>query len=181
SGLLGITNMFQYKGFGLAFLVDARLGGKIFSGTLADMQANGTAAMTAPAGQREAFLVEGAVYDEASESYKANTTTVSPQRYWAAVAGVGNMGTTEANLYDASSVRLRNLQISYTLPVRFIAGTAIKRAKIGVTCNNVWLISSHMHGLDPESVYATGTNAIGFENGSAPTTRTFLFNLTVDF
>lgn len=181
SGLLGITNMFQYKGFGLAFLVDARLGGKIFSGTLADMQANGTAAMTAPAGQREAFLVEGAVYDEASESYKANTTTVSPQRYWAAVAGVGNMGITEANLYDASSVRLRNLQISYTLPDRFIAGTAIKRAKIGVTCNNVWLISSHMHGLDPESVYATGTNAIGFENGSAPTTRTFLFNLTVDF
>jgi hypothetical protein len=43
------------------------------------------------------------------------------------------------------------------------------------------MISSHMHGLDPESAYSTGTAAVGFENGSAPTTRTFYINLSVGF
>jgi hypothetical protein len=38
-----------------------------------------------------------------------------------------------------------------------------------------------MHGLDPESVFATGTTAVGFENGSAPTTRTFYINLSLGF
>ena len=38
-----------------------------------------------------------------------------------------------------------------------------------------------MHGIDPESVFATGSNATGFENGGAPTNRSFLFNLTVGF
>ncbi|MDB5062750.1 MAG: SusC/RagA family TonB-linked outer membrane protein, partial [Mucilaginibacter sp.] len=60
-------------------------------------------------------------------------------------------------------------------------GTGIQRAKIGMSVNNVWLISSHMNGMDPESVYATGSNATGYESGSAPTTRTILLNLTVGF
>jgi hypothetical protein len=43
------------------------------------------------------------------------------------------------------------------------------------------MIKSHMNGLDPESVFATGSNATGFENGAAPTTRTFLVNLALSF
>jgi hypothetical protein len=55
----------------------------------------------------------------------------------------------------------------------------IQKAIVSVSCNNVWLITSHMRGLDPESSYATGTTAYGFENGSAPTTRTFYINLSL--
>jgi hypothetical protein len=47
--------------------------------------------------------------------------------------------------------------------------------------NNVWLISSHMHGLDPESSFATGSPATGFESGSVPSTRTYLFTLSLGF
>ena len=38
-----------------------------------------------------------------------------------------------------------------------------------------------MKGLDPESVYATSTNATGFEYGSTPTARSFVFNITLGF
>ena len=41
-----------------------------------------------------------------------------------------------------------------------------------------WLFS-HLPGIDPESVAATNTNAVGFENGGAPTNRSYTFNLTV--
>lgn len=178
--LVGITNTFNYKGFGLSFMFDGRFGGKIFSGTNAAMQATGTAAATVVNGARDNMVVGGAVLNPTTNKYEANTKAVTPQLYWDRVAG-GNLGITEANLYDASNIRLRNVQLSYDLPAKFLSKTPIQRAKFGVTCNNVWLIKSHMNGVDPESVYATGTNAVGFENASAPTTRTFLFNVTLGF
>jgi hypothetical protein len=43
------------------------------------------------------------------------------------------------------------------------------------------MLYSKMHGLDPESIYATSTNAIGFEYGAAPTSRAFVFNVSFGF
>ncbi|HEY8915351.1 MAG TPA: SusC/RagA family TonB-linked outer membrane protein, partial [Chitinophaga sp.] len=181
SGLLGVGNTFYWKSLSLGFQVDARFGGKMFSGTLISMQRAGTAAETVVNGKRENFIVDGAVYNADTKAYEQNTVAVSPQDYWRNAIGATNMGIVEANLYDASNVRLRNVQLSYALPAKLLSRTPVQRASIGFSCNNVWLISSHLKGIDPESVFATNTNATGFENGSAPTTRTFLFNLSVSF
>lgn len=178
--LLGITNTFAFKNFHLGFLFDGRFGGQIFSGTNADLQQSGVAAVTAPGGERANFVVDGVVA-KAGGGYEANTKETTQQRYWSAVAGVGNLGITEANVYDATNIRLRNVQLSYELPKKILGGTPIQRARIGVSCNNVWLITSHLNGVDPESVFATGGNAVGFEYYAPPTTRTFLFNLMLSF
>ena len=180
TGLLGVTNTVEYKGIGLSFLVDARFGGQIFSATQVAMQASGTAAVTAPNGARENFVVDG-VISNGSGGFAKSTKSVSPQRYWIAVATANNLGITEANIYDASSLRIRNVQLSYELPKTFLSKTPLQKAKIGVSCNNVWLIKSHIRGIDPESVYATNSNATGFENAGLPTTRTFLINLSLSF
>jgi TonB-linked SusC/RagA family outer membrane protein len=180
SSLLGVTNSFSYKGFNLSFLIDARFGGKIFSSTLAHMEASGTSANTVVNGKRDNFAVDGVVLNTTTNQYEKNTISITPQQYWAAVT-TGNQGITEANLYDASNIRVRNIQLSYDISKSLLSGTGIQRAKIGVSANNVWLIKSHMMGLDPESVFATGTNATGYESGSAPTTRTILLNLTLGF
>jgi TonB-linked SusC/RagA family outer membrane protein len=180
TSLLGITNSFVYKGFNLSFLVDGRFGGKIFSASNAIMQRNGTGAVTVVNGSRD-VIADGVILNTATNAYEKNTKTVSSQRYWAAVAGPGNLGITEANLYDSSNIRLRNISLSYNLSPKFLSKTPIQRAKIGVSCNNVWLITSHLNGIDPESVFSTGENATGFENASAPTTRTVSFNLTLGF
>jgi len=182
NALLGITNTFAYKGFNLSFLIDGRFGGKIFSATLAQMQLNGTSDRTVVNGQRENMVVPGVILNTATNTYEQNTKSVTPQQYWESVAGAGrNLGITEANLYDASNIRIRNINLAYNFSPKMLEKTFIQRAKLGVSCNNVWLISSHMNGLDPESVFATNTNATGFENGAAPTTRSFSFNLTLGF
>jgi hypothetical protein len=180
TALIGFTNNFEYKGFGLSFLVDARIGGEIFSATHVAMQARGTSNVTAPNGLRESFVVPG-VISNGSGGYVANTKQVTPQQYWLGVATANNLGISEANIYDASNVRLRNVQLSYAFSPKFLANKPIKNAKIGVSCNNVWLIKSHMNGIDPESVYATSGNATGFENAGLPTMRTFLINLALGF
>lgn len=179
NALLGLTNSFSYKNFGLSVLLDGRFGGKMFSGTLDNMQVAGTAASTVINGSRDSMIVKGVTFNSTSNQYEPNTKRVLVQQYWNALAGPGNIGITEANLYDASNLRIRNIQVSYTLPHKMLEKSFIQRAQVSVSANNVWLISSHMHGLDPDSVYATGTNATGFENGSAPTARTIFVNLTL--
>jgi TonB-linked SusC/RagA family outer membrane protein len=181
NALLGITNTFAYKGFNLSFLIDGRFGGKIFSATLARMQRNGTSDKTVVNGLRENMVVPGVILNTTTNQYSTNSSAVTPQQYWTAVAGTGNLGITEANLYDASNIRIRNINLAYNFSQKMLEKTFIQRAKLGVSCNNVWLISSHMNGLDPESVFATNTNATGFENAAAPTSRSFSFNLTLGF
>jgi TonB-linked SusC/RagA family outer membrane protein len=176
--IIGWTNKFSYKHFSLSVLLDASLGGKEFSFTLASMEGAGTAAATVVNGKRDSLVVPGV--QGTAGSYTANTTTVSPQQYWAAL-GTGNTGITENNLYNATNIRIRNVQLSYAVPKSVLNGSVIQRASLTFSMNNVWLITSHMHGLDPESSYATGSPAIGFESGSVPSTRTYLFTLSFGF
>ena len=182
--LAGLTNSFSFAGFDLSFLIDARFGGKMFSGTNHALQAGGAAAATVVNGARDKFVVDGAIESEVAGKtvYTKNTTEVTPQDYWGAIVGrSGNLGINEANIYDATSVRLRNIALSYTLPKSLLKNTPITKAKLGISCNNVWMIKSYMNGIDPESVFATGSNATGYEFASSPTTRSFLFNITLGF
>lgn len=180
SALLGFTNTFRYKGVSLGISIDGRLGGNIFSATNAFMQYYGTAAVTAPDGKREDIIVDG-VIDNGDGTYSQNTNAISPQNYWITVAATGNLGIIEENLYDATSVRIRNISLAWDLPRKWFANMPIQGVNAGVAMNNVWLIRSYLNGVDPESVYATGTNAIGFENAAPPTSRMLLFNLSVSF
>lgn len=177
--LLGITNSFTYKNFGFSFMIDGRFGGEMFSATQVAMYANGTAAGTVVNGERAPFVVEGVISD-GTGGYVQNTQEVDPQVYWNRVGRANNLGIHEAFLYDASNIRLRNVQLSYMLPKGSL-GSAFQRVRLTASCNNVWMISSNMLGIDPESSFATGSNAVGFENGAPPTMRTFLFGISASF
>lgn len=180
NALMGITNTLSYKGLSLSFLIDGRFGGEIYSGTNRAMQFAGTSSVTVVNGERPDMVVDGVVAD--GSGFKANTASVTAQQYWERVsAGSGNMGIVEANVYDATNIRLRTIQLNYSLPSKVLAKLPLTRAKFGVSANNVWLIKSNLNGVDPESVFATGTNAVGFENAAPPTSRTILFNVTLGF
>lgn len=178
--LLGITNSLSYKGASLSFMFDGRFGGYIFSQTNQAMQLAGTAEVTAPDGKRDDVTVD-AVIDNGDGTYRVNDMAITQEQYWTSVAGTGNLGITEANVYDATSLRLRYINLSYNLPRNILSKTPIQGVKVGITMNNVWLIKSNLNGVDPEAVYATGTNALGFENAAPPSNKSFLFNLSISF
>ncbi len=180
-GLLGLTNTFSYKGLTLSFLIDARIGGDIFSATNQTLQAVGTAKVTTQSGQRNGVVANGVVANGVG-GYAVNTKEVTNQLYWTAVTGrSGNLGIGEANIYDATNIRLRNISLGYQLPTRWFASTPIQSAKVGANVNNVWMIKSHLKGVDPESVFSTSSNAVGFEGNSSPTSRSYLFNISLSF
>lgn len=180
-GLLGITNSFVYKDWGLSFQIDGRFGGKFFSGTQRALLAAGLSPETVVNGGRDSFVVDGVISDGAG-GYVASNIAVTPQNYWAAVTGSGgNLGINEAFIFDATNIRLRNIQLTYNLPKKFLTNTALQSARASFSVNNVWMFKSAIKGIDPESVYAVGSNAVGFESMSFPTLRTYLFNITLGF
>ena len=177
---LGWINGFTWKDLTASFQVDARIGGKMFSGTLGTMENAGTAAWTVD--NRDKMVVDGVVKD--GDNYVVNTKETTGEKYWQTISGRagGNLGISEENLYDATNVRLRNISIAYSLPKRLLSGQNIfQSVKVGFSCTNVFMIYSKMRGLDPESIFATSTNAIGFEYGAAPTSRAYVFNVSFGF
>ncbi|MDO5105064.1 SusC/RagA family TonB-linked outer membrane protein [Capnocytophaga sp.] len=175
--MLGVNNSFAWRGFNLDFMVDARVGGKIFSMTRNLLTGYGMAAETAPSGERESFVVDGVIAN-ASGGYDVNAKAVSPQRYWGALAQ-NNIGITEANIYDATSVRLRTLSFGYNFDKKWLEPMRIQNLKLSLTANNLWLIHTGIPGIDPESVSGTGTNVTALEFGTPPTTRSFTFTISV--
>lgn len=177
--LAGWTNSFSYKNIGLSFQIDGRFGGEFFSGTNVNLQANGTAAATVTDGKRADFVVDGVIQD--GQNYTQNTKSVTVQQYWTQVATTGNMGIGEANIYDATNIRLRNITLSYNLPSSVLKSNILQRARIAFTVNNAWMIKSYANGVDPESVFSINSNATGFENFATPTSRSYFVNLTLGF
>lgn len=179
--LLGITNILKYKNFSFSFLLSASIGGEIFSGTNHALQRSGLAAVTAPNGQRENIVFNGVV-DDGSGNLSENTVGATPQNYFAALTGrSGNLGINEAFVYDATHVRLRNVNLTYTFSKEFLDKTPFTGLSVGASANNVWMISNDLNGVDPEAVNATASNANGFENLAPPTTRTVFLNISAKF
>lgn len=178
--MIGWNNTFSYKNFAFTFQFDGRIGGDIYSYTNYMLQTSGRAAVTAPGGNREDFVLDGVIPD-GNGGYKVNTVSITQEAYWKNGIGTGNQGIAEANIYDGTNFRLRNVALNYTFPREMLKRTCFQQVKLGVSVNNVWMIYSDMNGIDPESVMVSNTNATGFEFGASPTSRTYLFNVTLGF
>ncbi|MBU2266684.1 MAG: TonB-dependent receptor, partial [Bacteroidetes bacterium] len=174
---MGINNSFSYKNFSLSGLVDFRQGGVFYSGTAAGLRTSGLAAETG--GNRANFVDPGVIKDK-SGNFTPNTKEVNFQQFWQQNYQTSN---TEANIFDASYVKLREIRFSYTLPSSlFSAKTGIRSATIGVEGRNLWLIKSKVPHVDPElNFFGAGSTGEGVEFNSVPSTRSFGLNLRLSF
>jgi len=83
-------------------------------------------------------------------------------------------------MMDATSIRLREAYISYTLPQSLVSGTPFNNVSIGITGRNLLLIKSEVPGIDPETSFSV-SNARGWENGAFPSTKVYGFNINLGF
>jgi hypothetical protein len=177
--MMGINNSFSYKNFSLSGLIDIRQGGVFYSATASNLRTSGLAAETG--GDRTPFIDPGVIKDKVSGAFTPNTKAVkSVQEFWQLNYQTSN---TEANIFDASYVKLREVRFSYTLPTTlFSKRTGIRGATIGVEGRNLWLIKSHVPNVDPElNFFGSGSVGEGVEFNSVPSTRSLGMNLRLSF
>jgi hypothetical protein len=178
--MLGINNSFTYKGLNLSFLIDIRKGGVMYSGTVATLRSTGLAKETLL--NRGNILIDRGVISDGNGKYVANTVPVqSMQDFWGQFGS--NQAATEAAIFDASYVKLREVALNYTLPASWLQGQKfIKGLSVGCEGRNLWLIDSKVPHIDPEvNLFGTGSVGEGVEFYNMPSTRSFGFNLRASF
>lgn len=180
----GIQNTFKYKEFTLGFLVDARQGGQLFSLDLNYGLATGLYPETAGLNDlgkplRDALADGGGIIRPGvTADGKPNTKRVSAVNFGA----YGYRYAPAADfIYDASYVKLREVNITYSLPQKAIAKLApFKGIDFSLVGRNLWIISKKLPYSDPEETMSSG-NLQGYQGGAYPTTRNIGFNIKLRF
>lgn len=182
--VLGITPSYSLGGFSVSMTWDYKTGHNFYAGIGSDMDFAGISARSAEYG-RKRFIFPNSVYDDGTGKYVPNTTVqVQDGNYgfWA----TGSTNTSIATNYFASAAawRLRELNFSYNLPMKWFGGTKIfRQVTISAVGKNLLLFvpNSNQWG-DPEFNSATGANTFGLSSSfQSPAARLFGGSLTVQF
>ena len=99
-------------------------------------------------------------------------------KYWSPTSMVGLL--VDKYLEDASFLRLRNLQVGYTLPANFARKIAMKSARLYFTATNLFTLTKYT-GLNPEVSIGGSSTTPGVDSGSYPLSRTYTFGINVTF
>jgi TonB-dependent SusC/RagA subfamily outer membrane receptor len=155
----GINSSIHAGWFDVSALVDARMGGSVFSTTNLVGQTTGSFAETAsrPDSGRAFAGIDAA-------TGKTNTVRVSTQAYYQALAPIQ-----EAWIYDASFVKLRDVRISFAWPLRAVAPLAAQSIRISLIGRNLAMWAKAPN-IDPETALSA-TSFQGVELGQLPTVR----------
>ena len=199
----GILNRLTYKDLSLSFLIDVQKGGDVFSLDLYYGQGTGLPYYTAglnelgnpkrdPVADGGGVLNEGVVAAPGTTlQYDANGVVISETvpnttraradyfggaYYW----GNSSRNPSQINVYDASYIKLREVTLSYKLPVSKWFGGAITGGNLSLIGRNLWIIDKNVPFADPESGLGAG-NAQGYLSGSYPTLRTVGLSLNLEF
>lgn len=195
----GLNNSLTYKQFNLAFLIDFKAGGQIYSGTNALMTMYGFHKQTLAGREGEAQLkLTGAVKTTDAEgnvsypdfaTYRADPSTdgyyngrnenLTPGEaglYWGVFSQVAN----DHFVYDASFIKLRQLTFGYSFSRKMLSKSPFKTLTLSFVGRNLAILYKNVENIDPESSY-TSSNAQGLDYFGMPPTRSYGFNLNATF
>jgi TonB-linked SusC/RagA family outer membrane protein len=196
--LLGFINQFTYKGFTLNSLIDFRKGGDLYSTTIQSYLGRGVTKDTED--REKLVIIKGVqgnidpitnlpqVLTDVNGNSMANNTAISLNDYYFSSAGGGLSAAIntadEFSVYDATTVRLRDVSLGYDLPKTLLDKTPFGQIGISFSARNLWWYSPNIPkytNFDPETSTFGSNNAQGFEYTNAPTTRRYGVNLRVSF
>lgn len=189
----GINNTFTYRGVSLAFLIDIRKGGDVWSldqwygeatglyPESAGLNAKGNPSRL-PVSEGGGILLPGVkengapndIYAENQDGdgltpfgYAANNYVGAPRAWY---------------VYDGSYVKLRELILSYSLPkTLFGSNSGIKGVDLQLVGRNLWIIHKNMKYSDPEEGLSSGNAGRGYQSGAYPAMRNYGFNVKLNF
>jgi TonB-linked SusC/RagA family outer membrane protein len=173
----GVNFAFKYKGFDLSTLVDAKMGGDLFSMTYMWGRYAGTLDETLYG--RETGVVGDGVMSDGNGGYVQNNVVVAGKAYNQFAYNYSNF--TESGVFDASYVKLRQVIFGYSLPKEWLKGSFIQDLKFSVVGRNLALLYSKTPHIDPESAFSNSNGEQGQEFGQLPSARSYGFNVNLKF
>ena len=170
----GFRNNIRFKDISFSFLIDARVGGEVYSQTSAALTSAGVTKESLEY-REEGILVDGVV-KQADDSYLPNTVTISAQDYWESVSDIAS-----AYVFSQTNIRLREFVLSYNVPRSLLVNLPIQNASIGLVGRNLFFLYKDVPDVDPEASLGTGNSGQGIISYNMPTARSIGFNINVKF
>ncbi|REG90282.1 SusC/RagA family TonB-linked outer membrane protein [Algoriphagus antarcticus] len=130
-----LSSKFNYKGFDFSFLLQAVTGRTVYFG----------------GSYFHAFQNNGQVSDIALGRWTPETASTADFPRLSASNNLNNYRYSSFWQRDGSFVKLRNVEIGYTLPVSFLSKVSLTGARIYVNGTNLFSIDSMNEYIDPET------------------------------
>ncbi|WP_339712562.1 SusC/RagA family TonB-linked outer membrane protein [uncultured Kriegella sp.] len=169
---LGWNNNITMGKFNLGMLINAKIGGNVFSQTESMLDGAGVSQRTADARDAGGVTVNGVDQDSG-----AAVTTVDSETWFRAIGDRNGIG--EAYVYDRTNISLSQLSLGYNFNVEKL-NLPISAATLSFVGNNLFFIYKDAP-FDPELAMSTSRNSQGLDNFNLPSTATYGFNLKVTF
>ncbi len=152
---MSFMNRFEYKGLALNLQFDYRQGGDIYSETVNTLMGRGITKDT-DFNRLETFVMPGVIDNEGTPNTQQTTAT---NAYF---NNFGSQAPSEVNVIDGTTLRLREISLSYSLPKKWLGDGVFKRVDISVMGQNIWFNAINF----PKYMnFDTNTLSLGVGNG----------------
>jgi hypothetical protein len=172
----GIGNTFTYKSFSFSFLIDGQFGGKIFENGAkwTNYFGNSDASLL---GRDQVYIPDGVI--KTATGYVKNTL---PYSAFIQFNDNGSADKTidESLVFSRTFIKLRQVILAYKVPEFILKKTFIKTATASLIGRNLFYLRKDLPTFDPESSDSIG-QGFGFDSGGLPVSRTYGFNLNINF
>jgi hypothetical protein len=173
---MAFLSTLTYKNFSLSFNFQTQNGGYFFSQTYAELTTPGKSLITAY-NYRSPWIVPGSVLENADGTFSPNTSVfvTDPNQYW------NNQGLEEF-LLSASYIKLREMTLSYNLPMSILKSTPFRSIVVSAVGSNLflWTPKENVYA-DPEQSLGfgigQGSSVPGYEYAVIPSFRSYGFSL----
>lgn len=185
--IYGVENTFRLGDFSLRFLVDGRIGGLIYSSTNQKMWWGGTHPGTVNSFRDDAnagkatYVGPGVVVTGGEIKYDGNGNVVSDTRTFAKnekavnyidyMINTSNSANNNYNYYSETFLKLREVNLSWQVPSKWIGRTFFRSASVALVGRNL-LLFSKLPNVDPDP---------GSDNLQTPSMRSMGFNVNLKF
>lgn len=155
----------------MGFLINGTFGGDVISYGESMFDEFGVSKRSADARDKGYVEING-VYRDGTP-----VTQMAPDIYYKQIGGRENLIVNY--IWDRTNVRVTQFSLNYNIPVRQI-NLPLKSASVGFIGQNLFFLYRDAPH-DPETTMSTGIGNQGIDNLSLPATRTFGFNIKVNF
>lgn len=156
----GLTNSFSWKGFNLSVLIQGSVGNDIYN--VSRMETEG-------------------MYDGKNQSTKTLARWRVPGQVTSVPKAGWNIKNSSYFIEDGSYVRLKNIMLSYDVPLKYISKIGLTRLQPYISATNLITLTDYS-GMDPEvNQYGNSGSVQGIDWGTYPLNKSFMIGVKVEF
>lgn len=191
---VGFTNTFKYKNISLRAQIDWKEGGDIHSSTIQGLLGRGVTKDTED--REHTFIIPGFYGDpttgqpilDSSGNKIPNVTQITMNNLYFSPTTNSNTfainSVDEADVYDGTVYRLREVALTYDVPKKFLDKTFIGSMSISAIGNNLWYFAPNVPkytNFDPDVTSYGSSNLQGIETQSAPSSKRYGLKVNITF